>query len=194
MTGRYIYLMLTRSTTILSKIIFLATGAQYTHVSLGLDSPSGPFFSFGREYSTFLFPSGFVSESPATGLWARHPETPCCLLRTEVSESAYQSLAAQVSLMELNRKRYHFSVIGIVGCFFHMPISRPRHFFCSEFVSKTLQVAGVLPFRLQPALTRPVDFLSMDDFSIIYQGAISGLVNEEAYCSAKHRCSYQPIM
>ena len=47
---RTIYLLLTRSTTIPSRLIHLATRADYTHVSLGLDGPAGSFYSFARKY------------------------------------------------------------------------------------------------------------------------------------------------
>ena len=43
-----VYILLTRSGTWFSRLIHLATDDCYTHASIGLDGPAGPFYSFGR--------------------------------------------------------------------------------------------------------------------------------------------------
>lgn len=51
--ARTIYILLTRSGTWFSRLIHLATADSYTHASIGLDGPIGPFYSFARKYSHF---------------------------------------------------------------------------------------------------------------------------------------------
>lgn len=41
-----VYILLTRSGTWFSRLIHLATDDCYTHASIGLDGPAGPFYSF----------------------------------------------------------------------------------------------------------------------------------------------------
>lgn len=56
--ARTIYILLTRSGTWFSRLIHLATADSYTHASIGLDGPIGPFYSFARKYSHFALPAG----------------------------------------------------------------------------------------------------------------------------------------
>ena len=61
---RSIYILLTRSGTWFSRFIHLVTSDCYTHASIGLDGPSGPFYSFARKYEHFALPAGLVEERP----------------------------------------------------------------------------------------------------------------------------------
>ena len=45
--ARTIYILLTRSGTWFSRLIHLATADSYTHASIGLDGPIGPFYVAG---------------------------------------------------------------------------------------------------------------------------------------------------
>lgn len=57
-----VYILLTRSGTWFSRLIHLATDDCYTHASIGLDGPAGPFYSFGRLDPRFALPAGLVQE------------------------------------------------------------------------------------------------------------------------------------
>ena len=52
MSERTIYILLTRSGTCFSRLIHFATQDRYTHASIGLDGPGGPFYSFARKSSS----------------------------------------------------------------------------------------------------------------------------------------------
>ena len=62
-----VYILLTRSGTWFSRLIHLATRDDYTHASIGLDGPQGPFYSFGRKYEYFALPAGLVEEQVTPG-------------------------------------------------------------------------------------------------------------------------------
>ena len=47
--ARTIYILLTRSGTWFSRLIHLATADSYTHASIGLDGPIGPFLQLCPE-------------------------------------------------------------------------------------------------------------------------------------------------
>ena len=57
-----IYIILTYSGTVLSRIVKAYTGAEYSHVSIGLDENLTKMYSFGRlnPYNPFI--GGFVHE------------------------------------------------------------------------------------------------------------------------------------
>ena len=62
MAERTIYILLTRSGTWFSRLIHFATQDRYTHASIGLDGPDGPFYSFARKYRHLALPAGLVEE------------------------------------------------------------------------------------------------------------------------------------
>ena len=76
MAERTVYILLTRSGTWFSRLIHLATQDSYTHASIGLDGPGGPFYSFARKYRHLALPAGLVEEAPAV---CRAQEMPCRL-------------------------------------------------------------------------------------------------------------------
>ena len=45
-----IYILLTKSTTICSKIVYLATRSEFTHAAISLDSSFNELYTFGRKY------------------------------------------------------------------------------------------------------------------------------------------------
>lgn len=50
-----IYVLITRTNTLLSRSIRLATGAEYTHVSLALDRGLTRMYSFARRFDRIPF-------------------------------------------------------------------------------------------------------------------------------------------
>lgn len=50
-----IYIVLAHTGTLLSRIIKIRTGAEYTHSSIALDEDLEQMYSFGRKYSYIAF-------------------------------------------------------------------------------------------------------------------------------------------
>ena len=111
MEERRIYILLTRSGTWFSHLIYFATRDSYTHASIGLDGPSGPFYSFARKYRHFALPAGLVEEQVTAYRFA----VPCCLYELTVSEETYVRLRRQLRSMYAQREEYHYSVLGAFG-------------------------------------------------------------------------------
>ena len=121
-----IYILLTRSGTWFSRLIHLVTSDCYTHASIGLDGPSGPFYSFARRYEHFALPAGLVEERPGV----RNRQIPCCLYELKVSDPVYRRLRRQLSGMYRQRERYHYNLLGALSCYFNHPLRRKNHYFC----------------------------------------------------------------
>ena len=47
---RKVYILLTRSNTSFSQLIYKVTHDQFTHSSIGLEGPGGAFYSFARRH------------------------------------------------------------------------------------------------------------------------------------------------
>ena len=58
----YIYIILTRSNTVYSRLIHAVTGDKYTHVSLGLGDGASELYSFSRKRAHLPLPSPIVRE------------------------------------------------------------------------------------------------------------------------------------
>ena len=173
--ARTIYILLTRSGTWFSRLIHLATADSYTHASIGLDGPIGPFYSFARKYSHFALPAGLVEEQIGPELRTKRQQVPCCLYELSVSPEIYASLRRQISAMYAQRQRYPYTLLGALSCFFNLPLDRRDHYFCSQFVAGLLRDSGALELSKPPALVRPADFCQIHQLRTVHQGDMGGL-------------------
>ncbi len=171
MDERTVYILLTRSGTCFSRLIRLATQDDYTHASIGLDEPTGPFYSFARKHAQFALPAGLVEETVATDRRA----VPCCLYELKVNEDTYFRLCRRLSSMYAQRETYHYNLFGILACWFHFPLRRRNHYFCSQFVAAVLEDCGALRLPKAPALLRPSDFCQVDALRPVHQGFLAGI-------------------
>ena len=67
MSEREIYLVITQTGSIISRMLKKITGAEYNHVSVSLESDLHCMYSFGRRYTYFPWWGGFVRESTEYG-------------------------------------------------------------------------------------------------------------------------------
>lgn len=172
---RTIYLLLTRSETYFSRLIHLFTDGEFTHASIGLEGPTGTFYSFARKYPRLPFPGGLIRERADRGFYSLHPHTPCCLYALTVSEDTYQYLLRRLRAMYAHRERYHYNFLGVVGCLFHLRLERRHHKFCSEFVAELLWESGAAKLGKAPAMTRPMDFCKLEALRPIHRGEVGSL-------------------
>lgn len=74
-----IYILLTRSGTLLSNLVYAVTGANYTHASLAFDEDLGCLYSSTRKNGYTMFPAGPSREylTGACSACARTCPAPC---------------------------------------------------------------------------------------------------------------------
>lgn len=178
--ARTVYILLTRSSTCFSRLIHLVTEGDFTHASIGLEGPRGPFYSFGRKYPRLPFPGGMVQERVGKGFFGLHPHTPCRLYELKVPEHTYELLRRRVEAMYAQRELYHYNLLGTVAAYFNRDLRRPNHYFCSEFVAEMLWVSGAVELGKPPALTRPMDFCQLKALRPIHRGEVGSLAGSAA--------------
>ena len=176
MAERTVYILLTRSGTWFSRLIHLATQDSYTHASIGLDGPAGPFYSFARKHRHFALPAGLVEEQ----VTVHRQSVPCCLYELTVSEDTYFRLRRQLRSMYARREEYRYSVLGAFACYFNLSLQRRHHYFCSQFVAGLLEEAGAVDLPKPPTLVRPADFCAISGLRPVHQGLLAGILAQPA--------------
>ena len=74
-THKQIFIVITQTGTMLSRILKRITGAEYNHASLSLSQDLTRMYSFGRRHPYNPFWGGFVIESPHAGTFRRFSDT-----------------------------------------------------------------------------------------------------------------------
>ncbi len=175
--GYTIHILLTRSGTWFSRLIHLATQDDYTHASIGLDGPAGPFYSFARKHRHFALPAGLVEEQ----VTPERRTVPCCLYELTVSREAYLRLRRRLDAMYARREEYRYNILGTLACYFNLPLRRRRHFFCSQFVAGLLEECGAAELPKPPTLLRPADLCHLKELRAVHHGPLEELL---AYAAA----------
>lgn len=84
-----IYILLTRSGTLLSKLVYAVTGASYTHASMAFDEELNCLYSSTRKNGYTMFPAGPSKEYLNKGVFRLRGDAPCALYALDVTDEAY---------------------------------------------------------------------------------------------------------
>ncbi len=171
-----VYILLTRSNTIMSRLVHLFTHAHYTHVSISLSLTDAHFYSFGRKNISRPLPAGFIKEPLAAGFFGSHPETECTLLALSVDDGVFDLIQRRLSNMEQIAGVYRYNLLGVLFCYFGIARSRRRHYFCSQFVGDVLDRSGAAVLPKPSSLMRPMDYTGLDNMKTVYTGNIARLM------------------
>ena len=174
---RKIYIVLTYTGTILSKIIKGYTRAEYCHVSLALDDSLEHMYSFGRlnPYNPFI--GGFVREGIDHGTFKRFKNTEALIYSLEVDARQYRKIKRLIKRIARKKSIYRFNVIGLFASGFNIRIKRDNCFYCAEFVKYLLDEGEV--YNELPDIIKPIDFKNIDNLEVEYSGILRnyGIVN-----------------
>ena len=146
------YILLMRSRTILSRIVHLITGAEYTHVAIGVEP--NRLYTMTRYDLRFMLPAGLTLEH-------EYKQYPHQLLYLETPEEIRYRLADILREYYVHSYRYRYSVLGLLPAWFGIPWYRERKMLCSEFAARVMRESGVYIFPKSDNLVRPMDFLKI---------------------------------
>lgn len=168
--NKKIYIILTYTGTILSKIIKCYTKAEFSHVSIALDSELKEMYSFGRlnPYNPFI--GGFVHEGINIGTFKRFKNTKTAIYSLELTHKQYNRLKKLIKKIKNTKYLYSFNVLGLFASGFNIKLNRKNCFYCSEFV-KYLIEKSKLGIEL-PDLIKPNDFKKINSLKLIYKGIL----------------------
>ena len=156
--NRTVYIVISQTGSIVSKILKKITGAKYNHASIALDAGLIPMYSFARKYTYSPFWGAFIKGTQAQ------------VIALSVTEAQHQAIGERLTQMYEQREKYHYNYFGLFLAYFQKRY-HPKHcYYCSEFVRSVLEGAQVIPYDYYGEVVKPIDFLNLPDCSVVYEG------------------------
>lgn len=165
-----IYIVLTYTGTILSRIIKQFTGNEFAHVSIALDKDLKYMYSFGRLNPYNAFIGGFVHEYVDDGTFKRFKNTVSRIYALKIEDEKYEKLKKLIFKIQDNKKDYTFNIIGLFAAGIHIRLKYKKSFYCAEFVKYVLDKSKINTNLPEPI--KPEDFKELKNAEIIYDGLL----------------------
>ena len=167
-----IYIVVSRTNTILGKLIQRKLKVGYNHCSLSLDRSLENIYSFGRKELRNVFSAGFVNESKSSGFFKEYHDSVIAVIQVPVSHEEKERIVEIIAEFQSSPTHFKYSLLGLIYCYLGIPRKRKDKFFCSQFVAQVLGQAGLSLFGKPETLVRPHDFLDIQPGELIYTGRI----------------------
>ena len=168
-----IYILLTNTGTVFTRLIGLCSQRPYNHSSIAFDINLNELYSFGRRKPRNPFIGGFVREYIRSGLYALRQGTLCSLYEFEVTAEQYELIRHNVHEFEVEKEKYSYSLIGVMGVALRTPVNRKYSYFCSQFIATVLERSGVSLFDKPAGLVTPEDFRQHPMGRMVYEGILA---------------------
>ena len=167
---KQLFIVLTHTGTILSKIIKIYTKDEFSHVSISLDRELNEMYSFGRlnPYNPFL--GGFVHESIKTGTFKRFKKTTANIYSLLVTDKQYEDAKNIIKYIQENKNLHSFNVIGLFAVGFNKRLQSNNSFYCAEFVQYVINNSKIA--NNLPEIIKPEDFKNLENLRLIYHGKL----------------------
>ena len=170
MNNRSIYIVLSQTGTVFSRILKLFTRAEYNHASISLNSTLENMYSFGRVNPYNPFVGGFVEEGKNLGTFKRFKNTKALVLQIKVSEETYNNLNYYINYFIKHKPEFHYNYLGVLMACFKKNVAPQNRFYCSQFVRTCLSRFNVDNSKDLPKIIKPIDFLKLNNKNIVYIG------------------------
>jgi len=167
-----VYIVISQTGTVLSRILKLITRADYNHVSLGLTRDLRCMYSFGRMNPYNPFWGGFVEESAEWGTFKRFSNTKVIVLSLDIGEEKHDAIKQEINKMIADRKKFHYNYLALFFAIFKKTLIKENHYYCSEFVRDILIKNEILAAQSLPMIIKPIHFLSIPNTNEIYRGKL----------------------
>jgi inositol transport system substrate-binding protein len=143
-----IYVLLTNSRKIGSRILQMFQLSKYAHSSIALDR-DGSFYSFNPGI-------GFTTERPIAQ--KRRKDAPCVLYAIKVTDEVYSDIESRINWFIENPDEYKFNYAGMVLTILGIPVGMENRYFCSQFIIDLLKKSGALSGMKHSSRYLPRDF------------------------------------
>ncbi len=169
---RCIYLVLTQTSSFLSKIIKVYTREEFSHISIALSPCLEPMYSFGRRRAYNPYWGGFVKEHQNAGTFKRFPNTKAVILSLPLEDNTYDQIAKVLEEMYESKEKFGYDFIGLCLAAIKIEKRRDNKYYCSDFVKSILQKFDVPGSESLHRFTHPCDFLAFPGAVEVYRGLL----------------------
>lgn len=177
-THKYpIFIILTKGHTILSKIIFKATGDEHSHASISFGIGLNKIYSFGTKKLNPKREMGFVMTSYDSSIWGDIP-TEYDLYVTFVDGPSRHKMYQKLQYFTSNADKLKYHWAGLVKIFFNIKATTNQQYICSRFVAAILNTGGVKLER-DESLYRPSQLRDVYNVEHVISGPSIQKYNEE---------------
>lgn len=165
-----IYIVLTYTGTMLSKLIKLYTKDEFAHVSIATDLKLENMYSFGRLHPYNPLFGGFVHEGIHIGTFKRFKNTKTNIYSLEVNDEQFNKINNIIKDIKSKENCYKFNTFGLFAVGLGKRIYKKNSFYCAEFVKYTLEKSGIKTNL--PNIIRPDNFKDLENIKLMYRGKL----------------------
>lgn len=167
-----VYILLSRTNTLPSRMIHSVTGGKFTHTSIAIHPQTDEFYSYARRKLHNILNGGLIVENTHSMIFAKYPDCPCAIYSLSVSDAAYDDIQNQIAYYMKNYKKCKYNFLGCVQTFLKIR-SKPRfRFTCSQFVGHLLEHSGAVQLPCDSSIITPNDFIGIPGMKLVYSGTI----------------------
>ncbi|MEF2965715.1 hypothetical protein V3851_07730 [Paenibacillus sp. M1] len=170
---RSVYILLTNTGTLFTRMIQGYTRAPYNHASISFNRELSELYSFGRKNPNNPLNGGFVREDIQTGTFSKYPNTTCVLYELHISDREAEKMKRVLQVFIRKDNKYIYNILGVIGIALKEPIEFSNSYFCSQFVAEILERSGIKLWNKLPALVTPDDFRQSERLHLIYEGKLN---------------------
>ncbi|RKQ28790.1 hypothetical protein [Oceanobacillus halophilus] len=168
-----VYILLTDTGTLFTRMIKMYTRKQYNHSSVSFELDFNKVYSFGRKIPHNPFIGGFVKENIRGNLFQN---ARCAIYSCKVTRDQLEIMENYIKGIEEHSHLYKYNLLGLFSFLLNKPIKREKAFFCSQFVGTVLYKGGVADFKKPLELVTPSDLENLENFHLEYEGELAKLV------------------
>lgn len=170
MGSKKVYIVLSQSYTILSRIIKNITKDKYSHVSISFNDKCTDMYTMGRRFTRWPFSGVYKNESIYRGVYNISKNAEILIYELDVEDIQYENIKRLLDEYGKNSKGYNF--IGLVLALFNKKLDRNKYY-CSEFIYKVLSDDTVCIFQKTDDVVKPMDFEKIDNLKKVYEGKVN---------------------
>ncbi len=174
-----IYIVVSQTGTILSRILKIITHKEYNHVSVSLNNDLELMYSFGRKKAYNPFIAGFVIESVNFGTFKRFYNTKVVVLEVTLPNENYEKMKTLIDLMVSDSKKYRYNYWGLYLAALKIPYKSHNRYYCSEFVRDLLIKYNVDGAEELNKIVHPMSFLNLPETQTVYIGKLKDYARQK---------------
>lgn len=139
----YIYVMISKTPTIVGKVIRQVLDNKYNHMSISTEPDLSKIYSFGRVSVKNFITGGPMRESFYTLSLGGSANVEICLFRLPVTKKQYDRLTEFIRSVFYDMDGYVYNLADAIGTIFHHQIRVDKCYTCIEFCKDALNYAGI---------------------------------------------------